>query len=266
MVERPQKPLPVVNPAPAALAAVARLRSQTLVQICQTEVERMILDAELEMGARINELALAVRLGISRGPVREACRALVQAGLLETRFNRGFFVRRLTRREVEDIYDLRAGLMRLAAELAAVRIDPAQTERLHAMVGAMARAAGADDIEGFRKLNAEFHAGVIAAADNPRLQQVCDGLGKEIHLFRKRGISSPAAMRHSNSEHGVIVSALARRDPTAAGVAMAEHIHQGKARFLAAAGTEIEARSAPSCDGRRGVSKRKPLRHASRPG
>ena len=87
-------------PAPAKSAAeqaVEQRRSQTLVSICEAEIERLILDGELGRGARINELAVAARLGVSRGPLREACRSLAQAGLLEARANRGFFVRKLAR-------------------------------------------------------------------------------------------------------------------------------------------------------------------------
>src|SRR5690554_3544921 len=102
---------------PTAEHAIETRRSQTLVSICHSELERLILDGELELGARINELALALRLGVSRGPVREACRSLVQAGLLESRANRGFFVRKLGQKEVVDLYDVRAALMRLAGAL-----------------------------------------------------------------------------------------------------------------------------------------------------
>ena len=113
------------NPTPKSPAeqAVELRRSQTLVTICETEIERLILDGELGRGERINELALAARLSVSRGPLREACRSLAQAGLLEARVNRGFFVRKLALKEVIDLYDLRAGLMRLAGELVARRIS-----------------------------------------------------------------------------------------------------------------------------------------------
>ncbi|MFD2031631.1 GntR family transcriptional regulator [Ancylobacter dichloromethanicus] len=51
----------------------------------------MIGTGELTGGTRVNESTLALRLGISRGPVREACRALEQIGLLRSELNRGFF-------------------------------------------------------------------------------------------------------------------------------------------------------------------------------
>ena len=97
----------------------------------------MILDNEIARGGRINELALAARLGISRGPVREACRTLTQAGLLESHANRGFFVRKLTHKDVIDLYDLRAGLMRLAGELIVPHVTDEQLAGLRAFVDGM---------------------------------------------------------------------------------------------------------------------------------
>jgi DNA-binding GntR family transcriptional regulator len=224
----------------AAKQAVELRRSQTLVSICEAEIERLILDGEFERGERINELALSARLNVSRGPLREACRSLAQAGLLETRVNRGFFVRKLAHKEVIDLYDLRAGLMRLAGELVAQRISGRDLDRLNALVAAMDTARDGGDTAQFRDLNAEFHAVVVVAADNRRLQQVYNGLAKELRLFRRRGLASIAAMDASNREHHAIVEAIAARDPAAAGAAMEKHIVQGKARFVSAAADELD--------------------------
>ncbi|MGH8617784.1 MAG: FCD domain-containing protein [Burkholderiales bacterium] len=224
----------------SAASAIDRRRSQTLVSICEAEVERMILDAEIEMGGRINELALAARLGISRGPVREACRALVQAGLLETRVNRGFFARKLTHKEVIDLYDLRAGLMRMAGALVAERATGGQVARLRELVEAMDAAHTKNNAARFRALNTEFHGALVEAADNQRLHAVYQGLAKELRLFRRRGLVSEGAMELSNREHHAIVDAIAARDAARAAAAMEHHILQGKARFLSAAGDEID--------------------------
>ncbi|MBY0269710.1 MAG: FCD domain-containing protein [Burkholderiales bacterium] len=219
--------------------AIEARRAHSLVSICQMEIERMILDADLEMGARINELALAARLGISRGPVREACRSLVQAGLLETRANRGFFVRRLTQKEVVDLYDLRAGLMHLAGELVARNATAEQLANLREMVNAMDAARIEGDIERFQNINAEFHAALVTATDNRRLDEVYRGLANESRLFRRRGLVSAGAMESSNREHRAIVDAIASRDAARAAATMENHILQGKARFLSAAVDEI---------------------------
>ena len=220
--------------------AVETRRSQTLVAICETEIERMILDADLELGARINELALAARLGISRGPVREACRSLVQAGLLEARANRGFFVRKLTHAEVVDLYDLRAGLMRLAGQLVAQRITPEQLAQLRDLTAAMDAACAEGETARFQDLNVEFHAALVHAAGNRRLQAVYQGLGKESRLFRRRGLVSKTALEASSREHHAIVDAIASRDATRAAATMEDHILRGKERFLSAASGELE--------------------------
>ena len=215
-------------------------RSLTLVSICQSEIERMILEGELERGARVNELALSVRLGVSRGPVREACRTLTQAGLLETRVNRGFFVRKLAHKEVIDLYDVRAGLMRLAGVLVSQRATAAQIQAFRGLVDAMEAARAQADSQRFQELNVEFHNALVEATDNRRLQDMYDGLGKESRLFRRRGLASGSAMESSNREHRAIVEAIASHDSVRAAATMENHILQGKARFLAAAADEVE--------------------------
>lgn len=220
--------------------AVEARRAQSLVSICQAEIERMILDAELAMGERINELGLAARLGISRGPVREACRSLVEAGLLETRANRGFFVRKLEHKEVVDLYDLRAGLMRLAGELVARHITADQLAQLRVMVDAMDAARVESNTRHFQGLNAEFHALLVTATGNGRLEQVYRGLARESRLYRRRGLVTDAAMQSSNREHRAIVDAIAAHDAMRAAATMENHILQGKSRFLRATADELE--------------------------
>ena len=200
----------------------------------------MILEHELERGGRINELALAARLGISRGPVREACRTLTQAGLLENHANRGFFVRKLAHKDVVDLYDLRAGLMRLAGELVVQHVTDEKLARLRTFVDGMEEARLLNDTARFQELNAGFHAALVEAADNRRLQEVYDGFVKEMRLFRQRGLASGSAMAASNREHQTIIDAIATRDAARAAAAMADHILQGKARFLSAAGDDLD--------------------------
>ena len=227
------------GPSTAEHAIEAR-RSQTLVSICHTELERLILDGELERGARINELALAARLGVSRGPVREACRSLVQAGLLESHANRGFFVRKLAQKEVVDLYDVRAGLMRLAGGLIAQRASAPQIACLQGMVEAMEAAGARSDFEGYQQLNVEFHGALVEMSGNRRLLDLHQGLAKELRLYRRRGLMSAAAMKASSREHRAIVEAIASHDAERVAATMENHILQGKTRFLAAAGHELE--------------------------
>ena len=123
--------------APAA-AAIELLRENSLAMLAQRELERRIVSGELAVGAKLNEVDIANALGVSRGPVREAFRALDQAGLVRVEKNRGVFVRQLSLDEANEVYEVRAALEALIGRLAAQRIDADEIEQLRAIVKKMA--------------------------------------------------------------------------------------------------------------------------------
>ncbi|MFM1856537.1 MAG: hypothetical protein RLZ83_1846, partial [Pseudomonadota bacterium] len=89
---------------------IALLQSSSLTGLVQAELERLILSGELAPGERLPEVALAARLGVSRGPLREAFRMLEEAGLVRTEKNRGVQVRDVPLDEAIEIFDLRAAM------------------------------------------------------------------------------------------------------------------------------------------------------------
>jgi DNA-binding GntR family transcriptional regulator len=218
--------------------AIVVIRENSLSSLIQREIEQRILDGNLRSGDRVNERALASELRVSRGPIREACRGLVEAGLLTVIVNRGFFVREVTRKEASDVYDVRASLMRLAGESLARKITDAQLDGLADLVDRMDAAERDDDFESFYALNLEFHDRIVDDTDNDRLRAINDGLVKELHLYRRRSLLLGGGVRVSNREHKRILTALRSRDPARAGLALQRHVLAGKRRFLAAADTQ----------------------------
>src|SRR6218665_3988653 len=95
---------------PAPTATIELLRSHSLTTVVLRELERRILAGDLAPGDKLNEADLAAELNVSRGPVREAFRALEQSGLVRTEKNRGVFVRQVSLEEADEIYEVRAGL------------------------------------------------------------------------------------------------------------------------------------------------------------
>src|SRR3546814_20774563 len=81
------------------LSAIDVLRTRSLANVVQAEIERMIIDGELKPNERVNENGLSQLLGVSRGPIREACSALAAMWLIQLIPNRGFFIRALSRSE-----------------------------------------------------------------------------------------------------------------------------------------------------------------------
>ncbi len=218
----------------AAIPTIAQLRENSLSGVVRHEIERLILSGELPTGTRVNENAIALRLGVSRGPVREACRALVELGLLDLIPNRGVFVRRLDRHDVEEVYDLRAGLTGLAGSLVTARITDAELGRLRGQVEEMEQAADAGDFPSFYPINLEFHDVILQLTGNSRLIKSYRSLVKEFQLFRTHGLVQGDALKESNHEHRAILAALEQRDAGAAYQASFQHVQHGKQRMFAA--------------------------------
>lgn len=217
-----------------ALARLEALRNESLTSVLEAEIQRMILNGEISQGERLNESTLAQNFNISRGPVREACRALATKGLIEMKPNRGFFVRRLSRKEAEDIYEVRAALFGCAARLFAMRITAADQECLQSLVGRMSEAAASGDIDVYYPANLEFHGIIVDESGNQTLARTYRGLVESLHVFRARGLVHERNMEPSNREHQAIVEALLARDPDMAFRAAFDHVDAAKSRMAKA--------------------------------
>ncbi|MCC7048392.1 MAG: FCD domain-containing protein [Alphaproteobacteria bacterium] len=229
------------RPAETTLALKIR-RTESLASLVRKELERMIVSGELTGGERLNENALADRLGVSRGPIREACRGLEQSGLVEVVVNRGTFVRQIDLRAALGIYDVRSALFGLAGRLLAAQATPALVTRLAELVDAMDRAS--TDLDAYYPLNVAYHAALIEGCNNEHLAATYRNLAKELHLFRRRGLVPEASMKASNHEHRAILDAIRARDSGKAQALMEAHILAGKARLIKMTEAEAAARLA----------------------
>jgi len=222
----------VVAPPPPPHPTIALLQSSSLTSVVQGELERMILSGELEPGAKLTEMALATRLGVSRGPIREAFRMLEEAGLVRTEKNRGVFVRDIPIDEATEIFDLRAAMDELVGRQLAKAITPAQLKEVRGLVDAMERAVKADDARGYHLLNLQFHDRLVEMAGNRKMTAIYRKLIKELSLFRRLNLADGWLLPISASEHRAIVKAIASGDADAAGKAMFDHVMESKDRTV----------------------------------
>ena len=218
----------VVLPHPT----IALLRSASLASAAQQEIERLILSGELPPGAKLTEATLSERLGVSRGPIREAFRRLEETGLVRQEKNRGVFVRDIPLEEAAEIYDLRAVMDELAGRRLAQAITAEQSRALRGIVERMEQAARADDADAYHLLNLEFHDRLVEFAGNRKMATVYRRLVKELSLARRRNLSEQQALSHSVAEHRQILKVIASGDAAAAGRALYEHAEASKQRML----------------------------------
>lgn len=213
-------------------AAAEPLKPESLTRPVREQLEGMILRGELRAGERLNENALATKLNVSRGPVREAARLLEVAGLVTVIHNRGVFVREIKLEEVLHVYDVRAGLAAVAGRLAALRATEANVAELRALWQQMEDAILAQNTDVYYEINRTFHARTFEISNNPRLIDFNAITEREVFLFLRRGVAGNSRPRISNQQHLQIVEAIAAGDETGAARAFEAHIVTGKQRML----------------------------------
>lgn len=217
------------------LADIAILQSHSLTMLVQRELERMVLTGELSAGKKLNEAEISVRLGVSRGPVRESFRALQETGLVRLEKNRGVFVREVSVDEADDIYEIRASLDQMAGRKLAASIRPEQLASLRALVARMHGAADAGDVEGYHKANLAFHDALVEYAGNPKLLQIYRRLVNELSLFRRHTLAQPHRLPSSTLEHEEILRLIESGDADGAGQTLYEHATASRGRVHALA-------------------------------
>jgi phosphonate utilization transcriptional regulator len=230
-------PAPPARPASAARlratpdGTIAVLQSNSLPTLVQRELERMILAGDLAAGAKLNEEAIAAMLGVSRGPVREAFRALEESGLVRLEKNRGVFVRQIALAEADEIYELRAVLDEFAGRRVAQTITPAALRVLRALVERMDKAAARDDLDAYHHANVEFHDTLVELAGNGKLLLMYRRLVNELHLYRRATLAQAGSLPISTREHHDILDKISAGQVAAAGRALYEHVMGSRERM-----------------------------------
>lgn len=211
---------------------IALLQSSSLASVVQQEIERAILQGEHAPGSKLIEATLAQRMGVSRGPIREAFRMLEEAGLVRTEKNRGVFVRDIPIDEAVEIFDLRAAMDELVGRKLAKDITPAQLKEIKGLVDAMEKAVKVEDARHYHLLNLKFHDRLVEMAGNGKLTAIYRKLIKELSLFRRLNLTDGWLLPISANEHRQIIKAIAAGDPEAAGRAMFDHVMDSKERTI----------------------------------
>jgi phosphonate utilization transcriptional regulator len=224
------------GPVPAAPSghgadAIALVQSSSLPALVQQELERIILSGGLPSGSKLNEAAIAQRLGVSRGPVREAFRALEESGLVRLEKNRGVFVRRIPVEEADEIYELRAVLDEFVGRRLAQTATPAHLRELGVRIDRMEKAAAKGDVGAYLAANVDFHDRLVELAGNAKLLGMYRRLVNELHLFRHATLAQGGALPVSTREHRDIVARIAEGQPAAAGRALFDHVMASRERM-----------------------------------
>ena len=202
-----------------------------------------VLARRLTPGERLVESDLTERFGVSRGPVREALRRLAAEGLIEHAPNRGAIVRRLSPRDICELFQIRFEIEALAARLAAQSTDRAARMRFVEEIGAIF-ADAPRRMSDYLDENAGFHAAVLRLAGNRQLAELSARLRLPLIMAQVGDALTAEVMNVSVREHRAIAAAIIDGDATAAGNAARAHLERAAA--LAVARREADAQASPA--------------------
>ncbi len=187
----------------------------------QTRIREAIQRGRYRPGQRLRETEIAAWLEVSRTPVREALRRLEAEGLLASEPWRGVVVTELDRRQVMELYAMRAILEGAAARLAARHIGEAEIDLLGAL---LARAGTEGEAETLAAGNRAFHQAIYTAAHNRYLLRTLNALGDALGLLQGTTYSLAGRAEAAQEEHAAILAGIKNRDPDAAERAARAHI------------------------------------------
>jgi DNA-binding GntR family transcriptional regulator len=210
----------------------ALTRDGTFSHRTEAVLREMILNGSIPPGERLNEVALASALGISRGPLREAIQRLVGEGLLTIVSHRGAFVRTFDRREIEELYDLRTAYEMHAALLVCERATDDQLDQL----GEFLVETGDAMSDGRYPVDRDFHSRLLSLADSGALERAAKETQAQISLARSISASRPVRAKEALDEHVDIVSALQSRSADDAARLVREHLDQARRSAMNALG------------------------------
>jgi len=201
---------------------------QTAVDSVIEAIVEGVKEGRYAPGQRLVEADLTAELGVSRGPLREALGRLAAEGVLEIEPYRGAVVRRLSREDVEDLFQIREQLEGHAARLAAQRIDEGDHRaRLEHEIQVIDGFRSRGDIAAYMDENERFHELIVELSGSPLLARLVPQL--QVHAFRllfRRMVLEEAAVQNSIEEHDAVVDAILAGDTERAERAMRNHVRR----------------------------------------
>jgi DNA-binding GntR family transcriptional regulator len=193
---------------------------------------------------RINEVEVAGILDMSRAPVREALNRLVMNGLVVFEAGKGFFCRKLSIREISELFEIRSDLETAGMRSAVRNATDAEIRAARESWAELVERQNEMDIETLVNSDEQFHLHLMELAGNSERVKYMRNINERIRFVRRINLESEKGRATTLSEHTHVLDALFARDGERAAELMAlhlksssaelrSHVHEGIARIFA---------------------------------
>jgi DNA-binding GntR family transcriptional regulator len=197
-------------------------------------IRRRILDNVWAPGYTALEQEIALELGMSRTPVREALIRLAQESLVEVVPRRGMRVLPVSPTDMKEIYEILTALESMAVELLAAR-KPSETELkpLITATNAMEKALQKNDLDAWAAADELFHERLVGMAGNKKLHDSVMSFWDRAHRARIFTLRLRQLPVNSTKEHMAMVDCIRRGDAVGAAAVNREHRQRAGRELLA---------------------------------
>ncbi|PZP99212.1 MAG: hypothetical protein DI587_11190 [Variovorax paradoxus] len=196
-----------------------------------------ITSGAVKPGERIKDSEWATKFGVSRTPMREAIRKLTQEGLLVSLPTGGYEIRRLSQKELVQLYGCRAALEGAAVREVTIAADPKVISEVGAVLRDTQAAIDAKDLKRAFDLNTRYHKVIMDACDNAFIKDMLSSLQRMIRVYRGNALNDAQKdeqsaeiyldrLRVKQQHHAEIYDAIAAGDHVKASNLMVGHVNK----------------------------------------
>jgi DNA-binding GntR family transcriptional regulator len=191
-------------------------------------LKERIVRWEYAPGHRFTEEALCEEFGVSRSPVREALRMLVENNLVEKTPYKGYSVKQLDLDEIHELYDVRMALETFAVErLTRSAYPEPEWQELYRTWQRLKKANITDSMD-FAKMDEEFHERLAIWTGNRLLHQQIRAIDERLHFIRMTDITTAQRLRKTCEQHLRILDCIKEKDLECARAALQNNIEHGR--------------------------------------
>jgi len=192
----------------------------------------VIIEGGLRDGQRLVENDLQRRFRVSRAPIREAFRILEKNGLVYIIPRKGTFIRKIGRKDIEEIFPILAYLESLAARTAILHITSVEIEKMELALSNMAEAAEGNDTKAYLRYHLEYHKVFIRSCKNDALIEIIERLRRQAIWFRFSFLYVEESFDYSIPVHRKILDLFIRKDADQLEALVKEHMLTALGRFI----------------------------------
>lgn len=197
-----------------------------------------IIEGRYESGQRLIENELQKKFGVSRTPIRESFRVLEKNGFVVNVPRKGTFVRKMTKKYIEENFPIRAILEGLAARLAVEHLGAQEIKEMESALSGMAKAATKNDFKSYLKFHFDYHMVYIKGSRNDSLIGILENMMRHAVWFRFAYLWHQENYQNAIPVHREILNLFIQHDTKRVETLVREHILNNLNRYLQFPGVE----------------------------